>query len=81
MRIRSAIIRAGLAASVVLLASGCSRGVLNPVGPVGSAEKMILINSTAIMLAIIIPTILATVGIAWWFRAGNRKATYRRDWG
>jgi cytochrome o ubiquinol oxidase subunit 2 len=38
---------------------------------------MILINSTAIMLAIIIPTILATVAIAWWFRAGNSKATYR----
>jgi cytochrome o ubiquinol oxidase subunit 2 len=80
MRIRSAMIRAGLAASVVLLTSGCDRGVLNPVGPVGGAEKMILINSTAIMLAIIIPTILATVGVAWWFRASNRKATYRPDW-
>jgi cytochrome o ubiquinol oxidase subunit 2 len=71
--------RLGLSATFLLLAAGCDRGILNPVGPVGGAEKMILINSTAIMLAIIIPTILATVGIAWWFRAGNSKATYRPD--
>jgi cytochrome o ubiquinol oxidase subunit 2 len=32
------------------------------------------------MLAIIIPTMIATVAFAWWFRAGNRKATYRPDW-
>ena len=65
--------------ALALLTSGCDRGILTPVGPVGSAEKMILINSTAIMLAIIIPTILATAGIAWWFRAGNKRAKYRPD--
>src|SRR6476469_1779036 len=63
-----------------LLASGCSRGILNPAGPVGSAEKQILINSTAIMLAIIIPTMIATIAVAFWFRRGNSKATYRPDW-
>jgi cytochrome o ubiquinol oxidase subunit 2 len=60
--------------------SGCSRGLLDPVGPVASAEKQIMINSTAIMLAIIIPTMIATVAFAWWFRRGNEKATYRPDW-
>ena len=59
---------------------GCNRGVLDPVGPVASAEKTILINSTAIMLAIIIPTMIATVAFAWWFRRGNAKAEYRPDW-
>jgi cytochrome o ubiquinol oxidase subunit 2 len=63
-----------------LLLTACDRGILNPVGPVGSAEKQILINSTAIMLAIIIPTMIATVAVAWWFRAGNKKARYRPDW-
>jgi cytochrome o ubiquinol oxidase subunit 2 len=63
-----------------LLLTGCDRGILNPVGPVGDAEKQILINSTAIMLAIIIPTMLATLGVAWWFRAGNARARYRPDW-
>jgi cytochrome o ubiquinol oxidase subunit 2 len=63
-----------------LLVAGCNRGILDPVGPVGHAEKTILINSTAIMLAIIIPTMIATVAFAWWFRRGNSKATYRPDW-
>ncbi len=72
--------RALLLGALALLASACNRGILDPVGPVGSAEKQILINSTAIMLAIIIPTMIATVGVAWWFRRGNAKATYRPDW-
>jgi cytochrome o ubiquinol oxidase subunit II len=63
-----------------LLASGCNRGILDPVGPVAAAEKQILINSTAIMLAIIIPTMIATIAFAIWFRRGNTKATYRPDW-
>ncbi|HVX31063.1 MAG TPA: ubiquinol oxidase subunit II [Nitrolancea sp.] len=65
---------------VVLLTSACNRGILDPVGPVASAEKQILINSTAIMLAIIIPTMIATVVFAWWFRRGNTKAKYRPEW-
>jgi len=60
--------------------SACDRGILDPVGPVGQAEKTILINSTAIMLAIIIPTMVATIAFAWWFRRGNSKATYLPDW-
>ena len=59
--------------------SGCG-GVIDPVGPVGNAEKQILINSTAIMLAIVVPVIIATIAFAWWFRRGNRKANYRPDW-
>jgi cytochrome o ubiquinol oxidase subunit 2 len=75
MRLRGIL----LAVSVLAL-GGCDRGLMDPVGPVGAAEKTILINSTAIMLAIIIPTILATVAFAWWFRRGNSKAEYRPDW-
>ncbi len=74
------MLRAGLTGATSLLLAACNRGILNPVGPVGQAEKTIMINSTAIMLAIIIPTMLATVGIAWWFRRGNAKATYMPDW-
>jgi cytochrome o ubiquinol oxidase subunit 2 len=72
--------RAAALALLALLVSGCNRGILDPVGPVGSAEKQILINSTAIMLAIIIPTMIATIAFAWWFRRGNSKATYLPDW-
>ncbi|MCL6740448.1 ubiquinol oxidase subunit II [Sphingomonas sp. RB56-2] len=72
--------RAALLAPFVVLLSACDRGILDPVGPVGSAEKTILINSTAIMLAIIIPTMVATVAVAWWFRRGNDKAEYLPEW-
>jgi cytochrome o ubiquinol oxidase subunit 2 len=55
-------------------------GILDPVGPIGAAEKQILLNSEAIMLAIVVPVILATLAFAWWFRAGNRKARYLPNW-
>jgi cytochrome o ubiquinol oxidase subunit 2 len=50
--------------------------VLDPHGPIASDEKTILFNSLGIMLAIVIPTILATLGVAFWFRASNTRARY-----
>ena len=58
---------------------GCSEGVLYPKGPVAAAERLIMLNSTGIMLAIVIPTILATLGTAFWFRASNTRARYMPD--
>jgi cytochrome o ubiquinol oxidase subunit II len=55
---------------------GCSEGVLDPKGPIAAAERQILSNSLGIMLAILIPTILATLGVAWWFRSSNTRARY-----
>ena len=68
------------AAAVPLLLSSCNRGILDPAGPIAAQEKQLLINSTAIMLAIVIPTMIATLAIAFWFRRGNKKAEYRPDW-
>jgi cytochrome o ubiquinol oxidase subunit 2 len=58
---------------------GCSEGVLNPQGPIALAERQILFNSLGIMLAIVIPTILATLGVALWFRSSNSRAAYMPD--
>ena len=41
---------------------------------------MILVNSTAIMLAIVIPTLIAMIAFAIWFRRSNAKAKYLPDW-
>jgi cytochrome o ubiquinol oxidase subunit 2 len=54
--------------------------ILNPQGPIGAAEKTILIDSVGIMLAIVVPTIIAILAFAFWFRASNTKARYRPDW-
>ncbi len=59
--------------------SGC-RGVLTPAGPVGAAERLVLFDATAIMLAIVVPVIIAIAGFAWWFRASHRRAFYWPDW-
>lgn len=59
--------------------TGCSEGVLSPQGPIASAERQILFNSLGIMLAIVIPTILATLGVAYWFRSSNLRARYMPD--
>jgi cytochrome o ubiquinol oxidase subunit 2 len=58
---------------------GCTEGVLDPKGPIAAAERQILFNSLGIMLAIVIPTMLATLGAAYWFRASNTRARYRPD--
>ncbi|HEX3364495.1 ubiquinol oxidase subunit II [Phenylobacterium sp.] len=81
---RPAVLRervAGLMAGTLTLPlGGCRAALLDPQGPVGAAEKTILLNALAIMLAIVVPTILATLGFAWWFRASNTRARYRPQW-
>src|SRR3982750_3892369 len=69
---------AAVAAAMSL--SGCDFGILDPQGPIGAAEKTILLNALTIMLAIIVPTIAATLWFALWFRSGNAKARYRPQW-
>src|SRR4030088_544402 len=54
--------------------------ILDPQGPIGAAEKTILIDSLAIMLAIVLPTIVAILAFAYWFRASNTKAVHWPDW-
>jgi cytochrome o ubiquinol oxidase subunit II len=67
--------------AVVLISAailgGCSEGVLDPKGPIAAADRQILLNALGIMLAIAIPVILATLGVAFWFRASNEHARYR----
>jgi cytochrome o ubiquinol oxidase subunit 2 len=61
--------------------SGCGGGTLSPAGPVSRAEHVILLDSLAIMLAIVVPTLVAAIVFAWWFRATNTRARYFPDWG
>jgi len=54
--------------------------VLDPQGPIGSAERLILLNATAIMLVVVLPVIVLTLAFAWWYRASNARAVYWPDW-
>lgn len=51
-----------------------SSSVLDPAGPVATANRDILFNSLGVMLAIVVPTIVLAIAVAWWFRAGNARA-------
>jgi cytochrome o ubiquinol oxidase subunit II len=81
-RLRSTSARAGRCVVVMtpFFLTACQPAILDPQGSIGIAEKTILIDSLAIMLAIVVPTIAATLGFAWWFRASNSRATYLPDW-
>jgi cytochrome o ubiquinol oxidase subunit II len=68
---------------LVLLAAaigGCTPTILSPVGPIAGGDDLVLLDALGIMLIIVVPTILATLLFAWWFRASNRAATYRPTW-
>lgn len=66
-------------ATPLLVLHGCSSGILDPAGPVAAGNKTVLVNALIIMLGIVVPTILATLAFAWWFRAGNARAKFRPD--
>ena len=68
------------AAVAASLLTGCQQAVLDPRGPVARAQHTILLDSLVIMLAIVVPTIVATLVFAWWFRASNHRAKYRPKW-
>jgi cytochrome o ubiquinol oxidase subunit II len=59
---------------------GSAMNILDPQGPIAVADKTILIDSIAIMLAIVLPTIAAIFLFAFWFRQSNPRAVYRPDW-
>lgn len=69
---RNAASLAGLA----LLLSGCAGGVLDPQGPIASGNRTILLNSLAVMLVIVVPTLVALLAFAWRYRATSSKARY-----
>jgi cytochrome o ubiquinol oxidase subunit 2 len=58
---------------------GCGRAQLQPAGPVSAAERKILFDSLVIMLAIVVPTIVAVLGVVWWYRPSNRRARRQPD--
>jgi cytochrome o ubiquinol oxidase subunit 2 len=53
--------------------------LLNPQGPVAAGDETILIDSIVIMLAIVVPTIIAILAFAYYFRSSNPRAFYRPD--
>jgi cytochrome o ubiquinol oxidase subunit II len=76
--LRLASLAGGLAVALTP-AVAQTNSILDPVGPVGAGDRIILVDALVIMLAIVIPTMIATLAFAWWYRASNTRAVYRPD--
>lgn len=63
-----------------VLLSGCHAALLDPKGPIGAAERSIILISTGLMLLIVIPVIVLVLVVAWRYRASNSKAQYEPEW-
>jgi len=79
-RLGCRLISATCVSMTCLPLGGCHLAVLSPAGPIGEGDRTILLNALAIMLAIVIPTLLATLTFAWWFRASNARARHLPTW-
>jgi cytochrome o ubiquinol oxidase subunit II len=70
---------AALAGAAPLL-GGCQVAVLDPMGPIGSAERSIILLATGLMLIVVVPVIAMTLAFAWRYRASNSDAVYAPEW-
>jgi cytochrome o ubiquinol oxidase subunit 2 len=64
----------------LVLLGGCNAVVLNPSGDVATQQRDLLVQSTILMLLIIIPVMVAVVVFAWRYRQSNTQARYDPDW-
>ena len=71
---------AGVVCAAVLLASCARPGYWIRKGRSRSAQLLLLINATEIMLVVVVPVILATLGFAWWYRSSNPAPVGARNW-
>jgi cytochrome o ubiquinol oxidase subunit 2 len=72
---------AGMAAALAL--TGCTFGSADDfgaAGPVSGTIRELLITAASVMLIVVIPVYLLTIGFAWRYRASNRSARYAPDW-
>src|SRR5882724_11681322 len=76
---RAGLLRWPVVCAAVLVSSCRQAGVLDPQGPIAAQELLLLINSTAIMLVVVIPVVLATLAFAWWYRSSNLRASRSLD--
>src|ERR1043165_3784828 len=70
----------GLLILTAVLLSGCNTVLLHPSGSVAAQQGHLIVQSTFLMLLIVIPVIVLTVVFAWRYRQSNKDATYTPDW-
>ena len=71
---------AAVVALVVYLGQGHTIAILDTKGLIATRERDLLYFAWGLMLLVCIPVYLLTAGIAWHYRADNKKAKYLPNW-
>jgi cytochrome o ubiquinol oxidase subunit 2 len=70
-----------LALCTVAFLGGCGNMILfDPKGPIGNAERFVIIAAFALMLIVVIPLVVMALWFPWKYRSANTKATYTPKW-
>lgn len=70
-------------AGIALLAMYISNhtiAVLEPKGMIGHKEAHLIMTASLLMLIVVIPVFILTLGFAWFYRESNGKAKHHPDW-
>jgi len=67
--------------SAAVFLGGCSEMILlHPMGPIGEAERFLIIISFALMLIVVLPVFVMVFWFCLRYRASNPKAAYMPKW-
>lgn len=82
MKKKSNLVFIGLASlCAAALFGGCSQiPLLDPKGPIGDGERIVIIAAFVLMLIVVIPVFILSHWFSWKYRASNTKATYSPKW-
>ena len=66
---------------MVMILTGCDQlPVLNPKGPIGDSERLLIITTFSLMLIVVIPVFVMAFWFSRKYRAANTEATYAPKW-
>lgn len=69
--------------AAISLLAGCSdelTGILNPKGIVAYEERILLFDSMALMMIVVIPVIIMSIAFVYKYRESQRRADYKPNW-
>lgn len=81
MNRRAFPISTGFLCLCAVFSGGCNRApLLDPKGPIGAAERGVIIEAFALMLIVVLPVFAMAFWFAWKYRASNAKAVHDPKW-
>lgn len=69
----------GVSTLAIVFVASHNIAVLNPKGTIAGQQLQLMITAAWLMAIIVVPVLALTFGIAWRYRASNKKATYSPD--